>query len=102
MNTPLPLQDLVADIVHKHTSARLELEPLPSGVCFLWVWLGGRNFVLEFDPKLGAGVSENTSETPHFNAGHDRAFDSLEEAVNDFKRLLRQTDSTLTPAALAA
>jgi hypothetical protein len=73
MNTPLPLQDLVSDIVHRHTSARLELEPLPSGVCFLWVWLGGRNFVLEFDPKQGAGVSENTPASPAF-AGHDRAF----------------------------
>lgn len=101
MNTPLPLQDLVADIVHKHTSARLELEPLPSGVCFLWVWLGGRNFVLEFDPKQGAGVSENTPAGPAFT-GHDRAFASLEEAVHHFKRLLNETTSKLNPAALAA
>ena len=101
MNTPLPLQDLVADIVHTHTSARLELDPMPSGVCFLWVWLGGRNFVLEFDPKRGAGVSENNSSSPAF-AGHDRAFASLEEAVRDFKRLLSQTSSTLSATALAA
>ena len=101
MQTPPPLQDLVSDIVHTHTSARLELEPLPSGVCFLWVWLGGRNFVLEFDPKRGAGVSENTSANPAFT-GHDRAFASLEEASRDFKHLLRQTSSTLHSSALAA
>jgi hypothetical protein len=101
MNTPLPLQDLVADIVHTHTSARLELEPLPSGVCFLWVWLQGRNFVLEFDPQRGAGVSENTADSPAFG-GHDRAFATLESAVRDFKRLLNETCSPANPTALAA
>lgn len=101
MQTPLPLQDLVSDIVHTHTSARLELEPLPSGVCFLWVWLGGRNFVLEFDPNRGAGVSENSSGSPAF-AGHDSAFASLDEAVTDFKQLLNNATSTLSSPALAA
>ena len=101
MKTPLPLQDLVAEVVHAYPEAQVELEPLPSGVCFLWVWLGGRNFVLEFDPKRGAGVSENNSSSPAF-AGHDRAFASLEEAVRDFKRLLSQTSSTLSATALAA
>ena len=87
MNTPLQLQDLVADVAHAHPAARLEFDPLPSGVCFFWVSLDGRNFVIEYDPKAGAGVSENFPDTPPF-IGHDEAFPTLVEAVARFKELL--------------
>lgn len=101
MTSPFQLQDLVADLVHAHPSAHLEFNPMPSGICYLWVWFGGRNFVLEFDPKRGTGVSENTADSPAFT-GHDRAFASLEEGIREFKSLLNQTASQLSPAALAA
>ncbi len=87
MNTPLQLQDLVAEIVHTYPSAQMELDPLPSGVCFLWATVADRNFVLEFHPKQGTGVSENLPSTPPF-VGHDHGFDSLDEAVKRFKQML--------------
>ena len=87
MSTPIQLQDLVADVAHAHPSAQLEFDPLPSGVCFFWVSLDGRNFVIEYDPKSGAGVSENFPDTPPF-IGHDEAFPLLDEAVARFKELL--------------
>lgn len=87
MKTPLQLQDLVAEIVHTYPAAQLELVPLPSGVCFLWATVADRHFVIEFHPKQGTGVSENLPDTPPF-AGHDQGFDSLDEAVAEFKRML--------------
>jgi hypothetical protein len=98
VKTPTEIQDLVADVVHRHPSAQIELDPLPSGVCFLWVALEGREFVLEHDPKRGTGVSENHSNTPLF-AGHDRAFDRLSDAVAKFQSLL--VSATSARAALS-
>lgn len=92
MNTPHQLQDLVAEIVHLHPSAQLELDPLPSGVCFLRLALNGREFVLEFDPKRGAGVSENFPDTPPF-VGHDEAYDSLDRGIARFQELLASAAS---------
>jgi len=87
MNTPHQIQDLVAEIVHAYPAAQLELDPLPSGVCFLWVTIADRNFVLEYSPHQGTGVSENLPDTPPF-VGHVHGFDSLNEAVNFFKQML--------------
>ena len=87
MKAPLPIQDLVAEMVHHHPSAEFRLRPLPSGVCFLWVELNGREFVIEHNPKRGTGVSENFPDTPMF-VGHDEAFASLDEAIVRFKSLL--------------
>lgn len=100
MSTPLPLQDLIADIVHTYPSAQLEFDPLPSGICFLWVTLNDRNFVIEYDPKRGTGVSENKEDTPPF-IGHDEAFDSLEAAVQRFKVLLADAVRTEAVPAMA-
>ncbi len=80
MNAPPEIQNLVAEIVHLYPSAQLEFNPLPSGVWFLWATLSDRNFVLEHTPRQGTGVSENLPDTPPF-VGHDRGFESLEEAV---------------------
>ena len=89
MNTPLQLQDLVGEIAHGYPGAQLELDPLPSGVCFLWVTVGGRHFVIEYEPGRGAGVSENNADTPLF-VGHDKAFDSLGDAIQRFRILLAE------------
>ena len=61
--------------------------PLPSGVCWLNVWIGRRNFEMEYHPANGTGISENFDDTPPF-IGHDAAFDSLDEAASHFKSLL--------------
>lgn len=98
MNTPRQLQDLVAEIVHAYPSAQLELDPLPSGVCFLWATVAARNFVLEFDPKQGAGVSENLPDTPPF-VGHDHGFSSLDQAIESFKKMLAEAAEVSLVAA---
>lgn len=87
MNTPVPLQHLIAEIARDFPSARVELDPYPSGLRVLYVVLNGREFELEYSPTRGTGVSENFEDTPPF-IGHDEAFDSLEDAVARFKELL--------------
>ena len=100
MNSPRQLQDLVADVAHAHPGAQIDFDPLPSGVCFLWVTVNDRNFVIEYDPKDVTGVSENLPDTPPF-VGHDEVFLSLDQAVARFKALL--ADAALhEPAAASA
>ena len=82
------MQDLVAEIAHVYPAAQLELDPLPSGVCILWVTVADRIFVLEYSPRQGTGVSENLPDTPPFVVGHDHGFASLDEAVTFFKQML--------------
>jgi hypothetical protein len=101
MNAPKKIQDLIGDVAHFHSDARLRYAPLPSGVCFLWVSIGNRNFVLEYHPTEGTGVSENFDDTPPF-VGHDTTFDSLDDAVEHFKSLLAdaaQTEAEHMPQA---
>jgi hypothetical protein len=93
MRTHLKIQDLIGEIAHNSSCRRLEADPLPSGVCFVRVTIGRRHFVLEYDPKEGAGVSENFADTPLF-VGHDAAFDSLDEAIKHFKSLLADAERT--------
>jgi hypothetical protein len=92
MKTPKEIQDLIGEVAHL-PSGRLEFDPLPSGVCFLWVTIGRRHFVLEYDPKEGTGVSENFADTPPF-VGHEKVFDSLEKAIRHFKSLLSDAERT--------
>ena len=87
MNTPSEIQDLMREISRRNDCRRMEFSPLPSGVCFLRVAIGHRNFVLEYHPVEGTGVSENAPNTPAF-VGHDVVFDSLNAAINHFKSLL--------------
>jgi hypothetical protein len=101
MNPPIVLQDFVAELVHSHPSAQLQFRPLPSGVCFLWVTLRERNFVLEYDPKRGVGVSENLPTTPPF-VGHDDVYPNLEEALKKLRSFLRSVSQTETSASQAA
>jgi hypothetical protein len=87
MSAPVLLQDLIADVARAHSSAQFEFDPLPSGVCFFWAALNGREFVIEYHPTQGTGVSENFDDTPPF-VGHDEAFPSLEAGIARFKALL--------------
>ena len=82
--------------------AQIDFDPLPSGVCWLNVWFGRRNFEMEYSPTRGTGVSENFDHTPPF-IGHDEAFDSLDEAASHFKALLAdaaRTEAEHLPKAL--
>jgi hypothetical protein len=100
VSAPIQLQDLIADVAHVYPSAQFEFDPLPSGVCFLWVTLNHRNFVIEYDPKQGVGVSENLPDTPPF-VGHDEAYDTLEEGIARFKALLGDAARAAPSAAPA-
>lgn len=94
MKTPPSLQDLIAELAHAYPTAQWEFDPLPSGVCFLWVTLSnGRDFSMEYDPKCGTGVSENFSDTPPF-VGHDEVYDSLERGIVRFRELLAEAAHT--------
>jgi|SRR6266542_4176127 len=102
MKVPKELQVLIGHIVEAFPQARFEFDPLPSGVCLLDVWLGRRNFELEYHPTTGSAVSENFEHTPPFTV-HDAAFDSLDEAANHFKSLLAdaaRTEADHLPKAL--
>ncbi|HEY2082287.1 MAG TPA: hypothetical protein VGI88_05840 [Verrucomicrobiae bacterium] len=99
----MKIQDLIGEIAHGYSCRRLEVDPLPSGVCFIHVTIGRRHFVLEYHPKEGTGVSENVANTPAF-VGHDTVFDSLEKAIHHFKSLLNDaehTEADYAPAAFA-
>ncbi len=103
MKSPKRLQQLVAEIIDEFPQAKLEFDPLPSGVCWLNVWLGRRNFEMEYNPARGTGISENFDDTPPF-IGHDTAFDSLDEAAGNFKSLLAdaaRTEAGHLPRTLA-
>ncbi|PYJ79807.1 MAG: hypothetical protein DME22_24900 [Verrucomicrobia bacterium] len=91
------LQRLIAEIAEQHPAARIEFDPLPSGVCFLDVWIGERMFDLEYNPKRGVGVSEIKNDTPPFT-GHDHVFTSLDEAVAFYKRLLAEAKTQTATA----
>jgi hypothetical protein len=93
MSAPVELQDLIAEIVRTHPSAHIEFDPVPSGVCFLWVSIGDRDFVIEYNPKRETGVSENFPDTPPF-IGHDEAFASLADAIRRFKAMLAEAART--------
>ena len=101
MNPPTALQDLISEIAHSYPTAQIEFDPLPSEVCFLWVTLNQRNFVLEYHPTQGVGVSENRSDTPPF-VGHDEAFDSLTAAIERFRTRLNEVAQSRDPSTIAA
>lgn len=89
------LQKLIGEIAENYPKARIEFDPLPSGVCFLDVWVGERMFVMQYDPKRGTGVSEITEQSAPFS-GHDHGFESLPEAVNFFKERLSEAAGELS------
>jgi hypothetical protein len=102
MKIPMQLQELIGSLMDEFPQTRIDLDPLPSGTCWLNVWLGRRNFEMEYSPASGTGVSENFDDTPPF-VGHDRAFDSLEEAIKYFKSLVAdaaRTEADHLPRAL--
>jgi hypothetical protein len=89
MSAPRELQELVGEIARAYPSAHIDFDPLPSGVCFLWATVADRNFVMEYDPKRGVGVSENTAETPAF-VGHDEVYPTLTVGIERYKAMLAE------------
>lgn len=98
MSAPAELQDFVGEVAHDFPSAHIEFDPLLSGVCFLWVSLASRNFVIEYSPKQGTGVSENLPDTPPF-IGHDEAFDSLTDGIARMRSMLVEAARSETAQA---
>ena len=101
MRVPPEISQLVGEIIDEFPEAKIDFDTLPSGVCWLNVWYGRRNFEMEYSPSRGTGVSENFDDTPPF-IGHDEAFDSLSEAAQHFKSLLAdavRTESEHLPKA---
>ena len=97
---PPRLLSLIQDLVKIAPQLSLELRLLPSGVVFLNVYPGAREFVLEYSPTRGVGVSENHADTPPFDIGHDHAFDSVEPGAERLLALVQ--DSLRTPQSHAA
>jgi hypothetical protein len=95
---PNPLQKLISEVAESYPGARIEFDPLPSGVCFLDVWIGERMFDLEFNPVQGVGVSEIREDTPPFT-GHDHTFAALDQAVIFYKQLLADASRSTLAAA---
>lgn len=89
MSAPVEMQSLVGEIARTYPSAHIDFDPLPSGVSFLYVTVGERDFEMEYDPERGVGVSENFPDTPPF-IGHDEAFDSLAAGIERFKAMLAE------------
>jgi hypothetical protein len=101
MKTPSELQNLISEVAHAYPTAQLEYDPLPSGVCFFWVTVNERNFVLEYHPTQGVGVSENLPATPPF-VGHDEAFDSLAAGIERFRSRLSEASKSHGASSVAA
>ncbi|MCI0744508.1 MAG: hypothetical protein L0Y58_03785 [Verrucomicrobia subdivision 3 bacterium] len=87
MSAPLEFLELIAEVVRTYPVTWMEYDPLPSGVCFFWVSIGEREFVIEYHPTRETGVSENFPDTPPF-VGHDEVYPSLTDAIRRFKAML--------------
>ncbi len=96
MKTPIQLQELVWEIVRTYPTAKFDFNPLPSGVCLLYVVLNGREFEFDYSPNGETGVSENFEDTPPF-IGQDEVFPTVDEAVTRFKAFL--ADAALNESA---
>jgi hypothetical protein len=94
--TPKELGNLTSEIMDEYPLARIDFDPLPSGVRFLRVFLGRRSFCLEYHPTHGTGVCELTSETTPFDAGYDHFFKSVSEAGACLKSFLAGAMKTET------
>ena len=92
--TPKELGTVASEIMSEFPLARIEFEPLPSGVRFLRVWVGRRFFCLEYHPTHGTGVCEVTEETTPFDSGYDHLFDSVGKAGECLKSFLADAMKT--------
>ena len=97
---PPRLLSVIQDLRQLAPQLALDLRVLPSGVVFLNVYPSGREFVLEYSPARGVGVSENTEQTPPFDIGHDSVFETVEDGADCLLGLVREV--ILTPTRHAA
>ena len=91
---PPRLLSVIQDLRQIAPQIALNLRLLPSGVVFINVHADHREFVLEYSPSRGVGVSENHDDTPPFDIGHDHAFDTVEPAAEQLLALVRESLST--------
>ena len=97
---PPRLLSVIQDLRQIAPQTALDLRLLPSGVAFLNVYAGRREFVLEYSPSRGVGVSENHDDTPPFDIGHEHVFDTVEPAAEQLLALVRE--ALRTPQSHAA
>jgi len=100
VNMPPRLLSVIQDLKSALPQLSMDMRVLPSGVVFLNVYPGNREFVLEYSPARGFGVSENTKETPPFYVGHDHVFDDADPAAEYLLRLV--LDAVAAPRTHAA
>ncbi len=88
---PPRLLSIIQDLRQLAPRIALDMRVLPSGVVFLNVHPGAREFVLEYSPARGFGISEVNETTTPFDAGHEHVFDDAEPAAECLLSLVRQT-----------
>lgn len=90
---PPRLLSVIQDLRQLAPQLALDMRVLPSGVVFLNVHPGTREFVLEYRPEHGFGVSELSETTTPFDTGHEHVFDDAEPATECLLTLVRETMS---------
>jgi hypothetical protein len=88
---PPRLLSVIQDLRQLAPRLAIDMRVLPSGVVFLNVHPGAREFVLEYSPTNGFGISELNESTTPFDAGHEHVFDDAEPAAECLISLVRQT-----------
>ena len=90
---PPRLLSVIQDLRQLVPQLALDMRVLPSGVVFLTVHPGVREFVLEYSPARGFGVSELNDSTTPFDSGHEHNFDDAEPAAECLLTLVREAMS---------
>ena len=88
---PPRLLSIIQDLRQLAPRLALDMRVLPSGVVFLNVHPGTHEFVLEYSPSVGYGISELSDATTPFDTGHEHIFDDAEPAAQCLLTLVRES-----------
>ena len=88
---PPRLLSVIQDLRQLAPRLALDMRVLPSGVVFLNVRPPAREFVLEYSPNNGFGISELSDATTPFDTGHEHVFDDAEPAAECLLTLVRES-----------